>query len=157
MNISKDQFYLQTERLVNAFGERSFPEQRTLMIWESVSGLEYGTVIKIVDRFIRESKTAPLPVNFFEAVKAESGAGPKRYALGEIKPKELAQCLDCGDSGFIRLERKDEFEEWAKWQIGSAPCACYRGRELVESGRKHNFGPRFNEEWKKSYKIISVY
>lgn len=161
MSITREQFHLQIDRLVDTFGDRHFPDQRVQMIWEVVDGLSYQTVIAIVDSFISESKHAPLPVDFKKAVR-ESGHKARQYALGEIQPKEIAKCWDCGDSGFIRLKRKENFEEWAKWQTGSAPCYCFRGKQLIEAGKRNpkgpiDFGPQFNDRWKNSYEIISAH
>lgn len=159
--ITREQFQLQIDRLVNCFGAQKFPDQRAAMIWDDVSGLPYATVIAIVDTFIRNAKHAPTPGDFLEAVKA-SGAQAKRYALGEIQPEEIARCLNCGDSGFIRLIRNEIYEEWAKWSSGSAPCHCYRGKQAIEAAKRKpknpiDLGPQFNERWLKSYSINPAY
>lgn len=154
--ITKDQFRLQMERLIDTFGDR-FPAQRELMIWESVDDLEYSQVIRIVDSFIRKSKTAPLPADFGEAVALErKSTGSKTYALGELQPRETCRCLDCADSGFIRLERIAGHQAWAKFETGSAPCHCDRGA-LISRNQKYNLGPQFNDAWRSSYKILPAY
>jgi hypothetical protein len=162
MNITRDQFYLQIERLSDTFGEKYFPEQRTLMIWETVSDLEYNTVIAVVDAFIRNSKHAPLPSDFIEAVRDATKNTKRKYSLGEIQPREIAQCFDCGDSGFIRLKRNETFETWAVWETGSAPCHCYRGKMLIDAGQRKpknpiDLGPQFGEHWKNSYTVLAEY
>ncbi len=160
MTVRREQFNLQIDRLVDTFGDKHFPEQRILMIWEVVEGLDYNSVIALVDGFIRGSKFAPLPSDFSEAAK-DFKRTVRRYSLGEIQPKELAQCRDCADSGFIRLERRENAQPWAKWATGSAPCHCGRGKELIYkcSKRKNplDLGPQFNSAWDTSYRIRPEY
>lgn len=156
--IRRDQFQLQIDRLSDTFGERHFPDQRTHMMWGSVEGIEYATVISIVDGFIRSSKYAPLPADFSQAVCDATKGSKIKYALGDIQPPALAQCLDCRDSGFVRLVRLPQFETWAKWDSGSTPCHCGRGRELINKAKaraKNPFtlGPQFGDHWRKSYSI----
>lgn len=155
--ISREQFQLQVDRLADTFGDKNFPEQRTHMIWEMMRGLDYTSVIAVVDSFIRGSKFAPLPSDFHEALTEIPGQ--KKYKLGDVHPIETSQCLDCRDSGFIRLVRKPEFEKWARYWSGSAPCHCHRGKELIEAGSRRprepiDFGPQFGEHWKTSYEIL---
>lgn len=162
MTITRPQFQIQIDRLVNTFGANKFPDQRAAMIWDSVSDLSYPTVIAIVDTFIRNSKHAPLPCDFSDAVKEATKNTKHRYFLGEIQPPEIAQCWDCGDSGFIRLFRNDNFEEWAVWKNGSAPCHCYRGRHAIEAGKRKpknqiNLGTQFSDHWRTSYAVMPAH
>lgn len=159
--ITREQFQLQVDRLCDTFGDKHFPDQRTHMIWDDVRAYEYPTIIAVVDSFIRNSKFAPLPGDFSEALKG-AGAQKQRYSLGEVQPREIAQCRDCADSGFIRLKRIDTHEDWARWHAGSAPCHCHRGRMVIEAGQrkpKHpiDFGPQFSESWLKSYSIVPAW
>lgn len=155
--IDQYQFKLQMDRLIDAFGDKPFSEQRELMIWESCKGSSYNLVIAVVDDFIRKSKAAPLPIEFAEAIaEAEKASGLVRHHLGEVRPKEFAKCFICGDSGFVRLKRNKEFEAWAKWQIGSAPCHCTQGLKVTKN-KKHDFGPQFAEHWLKSYTTLPAY
>ncbi len=155
--ITREQFFLQMDRLRDAFGDHKFPDQRESMMWEASEGQDYATVIRVVDMFIRNSKAAPLPGEFSDLMSKEAlSSGKKKFHLGEIQPKEIAKCHDCGDSGFIRLVRNEEFEDWAKWERGSAPCHCDRGRQVSRS-KKYDFGPQFSERWEKSYSVISSY
>lgn len=157
---TREQFLIQMDRLKDTFGERHFPNQRTAMIWDMISELEYQILISIVDSFIKRSKYAPLPIDFSEALK-EYEPKQKRYSLGELQPKEIAKCWDCADSGFIRLERLEKFDKWARWHSGSAPCHCHRGKQLIDAGKRMkrpiDFGPQFNNSWLSSYKIINEY
>lgn len=148
--ITRDQFQLQVDRLCDCFGDRHFPDQRVRMIWDSAEGNEYQTVIAIVDGFIRSSKHAPLPADFSEAINEATKGSKRKYALGELQPREIAKCQDCLDSGFIRLNSENV--------IGSAPCHCHRGKMLIEAGKRKNknpinLGPQFNETWLKGYTI----
>jgi len=160
MTINHAQFRLQVDRLVDTFGERAFSDQRETMIWEMVQGLDYDFVIAIVDSFIRGAKQAPLPADFSEAIAKAEKHGAKLYRLGENRPKEIARCRSCADSGFARVVRKDGADAWAKWSHGSAPCHCARGRELIEAGRRmrpspFDLGGQYGDHWTKSYRIIS--
>ncbi len=161
MTVRREQFQLQIDRLSDTFGDKHFPEQRVLMIWEVVEGLDYGSVIALTDGFIRASKFAPLPSDFSEAAK-DFKRSSRRYALGEIQPQEIARCLDCGDSGFVRLTRKDGAAAWAKWATGSAPCHCGRGRELLFKAANRakgplDLGPQFSQAWESSYAVVPAY
>ena len=106
-----------------------------------------------------EKQTAIIDRMFENSQKAVST--PKKYALGEIQLKEESKCWDCADSGFVRLKRLENYESWAKFKTGSAPCHCLRGKELIEAGLRKkervDFGPQFGERWKKSYEIIPEY
>lgn len=160
MSITRDQFRLQIDRMVDVWGEKAFSEQREHIIWEAIKPYEYGQVIAVVDDFIRNSRQSPLPSDFITAAR-NMGRGKKDYALGEIKPQELAICMDCGDSGFIRLSRKPQYDSWAKWDIGSAPCHCPRGWQLIEAGLRRKqpieLGPQFNDFWRSSYDVMPAY
>ncbi len=157
MSITRDQFQLQIDRLADTFGDRFFPEQRTLMIWDYVRGIEYSIVISIVDGFIRGSKTPPLPSDFSQATAEVARSSGRKYALGEIKPREICKCFDCADSGFVHVIRIDGHDEWAKWENGSASCHCPSGRELIAAAKRMksptDLGSQFSEHWKKSYRI----
>jgi hypothetical protein len=160
--ITRPQFAIQMERLTDTFGDKFFSEQRAHMMWQSVEGLEYPTVIAIVDSFIRSSKTAPLPVDFALAASEATKGRTRKFALGELQPQEVASCWDCADSGFIRVKRNETFEEWAKYDFGSAPCHCTRGALLIEAGKRLprnpiDFGGQFDETWKKSYTVMPAY
>ena len=109
--------------------------------------------VEVVNSIIgsRPVSKPPLIEDFTTPLKAYARSGRKRYALGEPQPN--ASCRDCQDSGFIRLVRKPEFESWARFHTGSAPCHCGRGK-LVSQSAKHDFGPQFNDRWLKSYDIL---
>lgn len=158
MIVSRAQFDLQVDRLSDTFGDRYFPEQRTLMMWDAAKGKDYDAIIGVVDNFIRCAKQAPLPAEFSVAVSEATKGSQKKYALGDLQPKEIASCRDCADSGFIRLLRNKEYDEWAKWQCGSAPCHCYRGKALGIAAKKAksscDLGPQFGEHWRKSYSVL---
>jgi hypothetical protein len=160
MSITRDQFRLQIDRLVDAFGDRAFSEQREHMIWEIVKPFDYPPIISVVDDFIRGSRHAPLPADFVTSTRS-LGRGSRAYALGEIQPIDMAKCWDCGDSGFIRLRRKPTFDKWAKWDIGSAPCHCTRGWQLIETGLRRkvplDFGSQFSDYWRNSYEVMPAY
>lgn len=160
MAVSHDQFTIQITRLKETFGEKVFSEQRKLMIWNALQELEYQELISIVDSFIRSAKHPPLPIDFIEAAKGYY-RGKKKLALGEFAPKAQAKCFDCGDSGFIRLVRRDQFQPWAKWHRGSAPCHCDRGfKAIIAAGKMKpstNLGPQFRDDWCNSYEVYPAY
>lgn len=153
MNITRDQFRLQLDRLIDVWGEKPFSSQREAMIWEIVENHEYPVVISVVDRFIRELNRAPLPKDFSEVLQSLSPK--KKLALGDHWPKEIAHCKDCLDSGFVRLVRNEIYDSWAIWEKGSAPCYCSRGAQAVAAAKRktHDLGRQFNETWKSSYSI----
>jgi len=154
--IAREQFDAQLNRLIDTFGDRAFSEQRSFMIWKIVAHLDREDFQEIVDNFIRCAKHAPLPAEFSEAVGKRGGRG-LALVLGEMRPLVEANCKDCCDSGFIRLHRSEGAETWAKWAVGSAPCHCVRGAELIEAAkrkRKVDLGPQFADHWLKSYSII---
>jgi hypothetical protein len=154
MAITKYQLKLQIDRLIDVFGEKSFSDQRELMIWEAVEGLAYPQVIGIVDHFIRSSKNAPLPQDFVEAAKGFERQGRKR-PLGELQ--DDAKCADCDDSGFVMIERLEKFESWAHAVSGSAACHCTRGSDAVRAARANRSSVtigQWNDAWKSSYRIF---
>lgn len=160
MTVRREQLEIQLDRLEATFGDKPFSEQRALMIWDAVRHLDYPSVCVIVDSFIRSSKFAPLPEEFFKAAR-EFQPQSREYALGEAKPRGLARCNDCADSGFAPVIRLDTFEDWAKSASGQAPCHCDRGRELIEVGKRMRrpveFGPQWGELWRTSYRISPMY
>lgn len=141
MQVSRGQLDVQLERLEECFGERHFGEQRSRMIWLAVEGLEYGDVITIVDTFIKRSKHAPLPQEFTDAAREYKRTG--RSALGEDQPNP--NCHDCRDSGFMWVTYRGK--------SGWGPCACDRGRQLIEADRRRTrpigfrtqYGPHWHE------------
>lgn len=151
--ITREQFQLQVHRLCDTFGDRAFPEQRQIMIWDIVKAHAYEHVIHAIEGFIRSAKSAPLPKDFAEVM---ANYASKKRALGDCVPYDEATCKHCLDSGFIRVIRNETYEPWAKWQQGSSPCFCARGKELIEAGKRVkpqpiDFGPQFNENWFTSY------
>lgn len=159
--ITREQFRLQIDRLCDTFGDKAFPDQRVHMMWESADGHLYPTVIAVVDQFIRNSKSAPLPGDFAEALAATK-TQKRKYALGDIQPREICKCLDCGDSGFIRIMRNQVYETWARYPHGSLPCHCSRGRMAIEAAARKpksptELGPQFNNSWLKSYSKMPAY
>ncbi len=111
-------------------------------------GLTYGSYT---------TKQSEMIDGLYDRVTKVQPDGIRKYALGEIQPRGIAKCWDCGDSGFVRLTRKQEFEEWARWSSGSAPCHCPRGAELISAAARRSppldLGPQFNDLWKTSYSI----
>lgn len=158
--ITREQFALQIDRLIDVWGDKAFSEQREYLIWEAVDGLQYAQVIALVDGFIRSSRNAPLPQDFIAAA-SEFESKKLRYMLGEEKPIDEAACKDCLDSGFIRLTRRTEYAKWAVYSSGSAPCHCFRGKDLIAAGKRRkrpiDFGAQFNETWLASYDIERPY
>jgi hypothetical protein len=149
-------FDSQFVRLRQAYGERYFTIQHSEIIWRYVGELSLGEFSDVVENFIAESHKAPTPSQFSEAVKIYRKS-KKPYALGELQPNPF--CRDCGDSGFIRLKRIVGFEPWAKFETGSAPCHCNRGKMAIEAalkikGSPIDLGTQFNDCWATSYKII---
>lgn len=160
MRVTKPQLDIQIDRLIETFGEKFFSSQRIVMIWDAVEGLEYASVISIVDEFISSAKHPPLPKDFSIAAK-DYKRDLVSFSLGEHAPFESAKCLDCGDSGFVHIERKKEFEPWARAHSGSAPCHCNRGRGAIEAmkrlRRPVHLTRQFGPDWELSYKILPVY
>lgn len=160
--ITRAQFQIQIDRLVDTFDDRYFSDQRVHMMWQAADGHEYHTVIGVVDSFIRSSKQAPLPADFSAAfAEISRNSGHRKYSLGEIQPEEICKCFDCGDSGFVRVIRKPQFEEWAKWNAGSAPCHCDRGEKLIEAAKRQksptDLGGQFSEHWMQSYSVMPAH
>lgn len=160
MIVSRDQLSLQLDRLIDTFGDKAFSDQRVALIWEVVEGLEYSQVIAVVDEFLKRSRYAPLPGEFSDALK-DARRSRRQFALGDLQPIEIAKCWDCADSGFIRVVRKRDYESWAKWDSGSAPCHCHRGRMAIEAARKLkspiDLGPQFSDRWRTSYEPNPAY
>lgn len=161
MTIQREQLDIQLDRLSEAFGEKNFGEQRSRMVWIAVEGMEYQDVISICDKFIREFKHAPLPKDFLEAAR-EYNRNATTWALGEIRPREIAKCFDCGDSGFVRVQRRATYDKWAVYSMGSMPCHCDRGRELIEKGKRRakgaiDLGAQYGDYHAKSYAKIPAH
>ncbi len=148
--ITRDQLRLQIDRLCDTYGDKPFSDQREHLIWEAVEGLEYAQVIKMVDEFISRMRNAPLPNDFSEAAKLY-GRAKERYALGEDKPIEEANCKDCLDSGLIRATVPSDVYQKGGRVSGFAPCHCQRGAQIIAAGlrRKHpiHFGPQWRPDW----------
>jgi hypothetical protein len=69
MNFSE--FSTQIDRLRDCFGDKSFSEERTKMVWRSVQSLGSAWFTQVVDGMIATSKFAPLPSDFFEFASLE--------------------------------------------------------------------------------------
>lgn len=153
------EFFSQVKRLESAFGAKAFDAERCSMIRGNLRHLTGDQFERIVNQFINSKRPTdpPLPKEFSEAAASQNKSSTQRkYFLGDIQPREMANCFDCADSGFVRLKRVDGHEAWAKFETGSAPCHCERGA-MVSRNVKYNLGPQFNDNWKRSYEILSEY
>lgn len=154
-------FVVNINRIQREF-KGTFGQSRLEMIKKRFIPVDDGEWIKICDSIIAYERSLPT-LKEFEKYGLETLLSRKKhtYSFGEIQPKEIAKCWDCGDSGFIRLTRKQVFEAWARWATASAPCHCPRGIELIEMGKRtkssHDFGIQFSELWLNSYEINPAY
>lgn len=153
-------FTTQIARLRAVFGEKPFHQHRLEIIHRATKALPDQAFEQICSLFLTEMKYAPMPKDFIEASR-EFKRGSRPYALGELQPREIALCWDCADSGFVRIKRLENYEPWAKWEVGSAPCQCLRGKFAIEAARRHkspvDLGPQFNIAWRKSYEIMATH
>lgn len=156
MIINRDQLKLQIDRLVDVFGDKNFSEQRELMIWEAVDGLDYFQVVSMVDNFIRSSDRAPKPSEFSECARGLNREKTK-YSLGEERPDGY-RCADCRDSGQVHVSRIEGHESWAKAPSGYAPCHCDRGRQAIIAAKRTlyptDLGAQYGPHWESSYRIL---
>lgn len=66
-----DQFQNQLGRLVEQFGKASYGTERSRILWQEVQGLEERWFSVVVDRFLGESRQAPLLPDFREEILRE--------------------------------------------------------------------------------------
>lgn len=139
--------------------KNSFDPEFVSLLALKMAYVSNESFVETVNAFIgdRPVSQPPLLQDFIKATGAsQRSSESRRYQLGEIRPKNLCECRDCGDSGFIRLSRKPQFEAWARYESGSAPCHCSNGR-LVSQNTKYNLGPQFSRAWESSYQVVPTY
>lgn len=156
--MNREVFHEQVKRLQTRW-KNAFDEEFVALLGAKMYAVSNETFVDVVNQFIgdRPVSKPPLLQDFMQATGAASRSSTKKvYHLGDIRPKALAECMDCGDSGFVRLRRRASHDEWARFEVGSAPCHCKQGKQ-VSLNQKYNLGPQFNRLWEKSYEIISEY
>lgn len=97
--ITREQFTIQMERLHSTWSKRQFPDQRREMIWEQIRQHDYELMIKIVDRFISSSKSAPMPEDFRNEVLWQTRG---RKAPSSEEPVRI-DCVHCCDMGVLKI------------------------------------------------------
>lgn len=148
------EYYFKEEmkRMYSLFGEKSYPEERLKSIWRTCQTLPNESFRGIVNRFVDSSKAAPLPDEFKKLAYEEKKRLGIEIKEPESKPSAEAQCWDCGDSGNLKILRRETFEAWAKFPEGTIRCQCEVGQK-----RPVSQGPIWNSQIAKSYTIDPVY
>lgn len=160
--MNRDIFDQQIRRM-QARWKNAFDIEFVSLLALKMSQVNNEAFVETVNQFVgnRPVSKPPLIQDFIDATRGSNRA-KKKYAYGDIQPKEIAQCWDCGDSGFIRILRNEVYEAWAKCAHGSAPCHCARGRGAIEAAARIpkgpiDLGPQFNNSWLKSYSKMPAY
>lgn len=81
-------FSLQIQRLKNAFGEKSYVDEKTQLIWQVVKDLSEEWFSKSISNLIANSRHAPLPVDIMELARIEKNMPIRFPTAKEITPIE---------------------------------------------------------------------
>lgn len=150
-------FNVQMARLRETFGARAYPSTREELIAKALKHLDDAAITTLITGFIASAKHAPTVEDIAKGAR-EFNSQKHTYALGEHRPREIAKCFDCADSGFVRVKRLANHATWAKWHEGSAPCHCYRGKLAIEAAKRLrspvDLGAQYNHLWRSSYEIM---
>ncbi len=97
------EFNAQMDRMRGCFGQEAYENvERIAMIWKAVKELNDLSFGCIVDHFVSTARKAPLPVDFMDAVAAESKKGSGAYS----KLRSGIKCITCQDVGSISAWRR---------------------------------------------------
>ncbi len=116
--MNKLEFSEQMARMTESFGEKTYTQSRTDLIWKMVQDMEPGDFRRVVDHFIRSSRNPPLPSDF------DNATIPYRRKMipeGETTP----DCSICLDVGFIRVRYHGDT---AMASATLMRCPCSRGK-----------------------------
>jgi len=114
------EFDIQMGRLRNVFGDKNYPDERTKLIWSEVRDLPQYYFAKLCDRFIGDSRQAPILNDFrTEAYQFRLHAKPAKT----VEPWKVVNpgCDTCFDTGVFLARSKTNPGPWA------FRCACSKG------------------------------
>lgn len=122
--MNRNDFMLQMDRLMKVYGDKSYPDERTKIIWREMQGLMTYEFQDIVSELIASSATAPMITKFREAkmdLRLRNAAG---YDSG-FKAWLDAQphCYYCAKSGAVTAIRQSDGTLWA------FRCGCSVGQK----------------------------
>lgn len=122
--MTHQEFIAEMGRLSQVFGERSYPTERTKLIWNVSQSLPVETFRRVVEGFIGSSRQPPLMPEFRDAIQAErQHEREHRPALPDARPWERPNsCEYCYDTGVVLCEKHGERGVYA------FRCPCLRGQ-----------------------------
>lgn len=65
------EFDLEINRLRNCYGERSYPDERVVLLWKEVCGLDGSWFNNLISKFILHQRVAPLMGEFIDDIRRE--------------------------------------------------------------------------------------
>ncbi|HNC40311.1 MAG TPA: hypothetical protein PK522_00855 [Nitrosomonas sp.] len=89
--MKRSEFAEQMGRLIDVYGEKSYPSPRTDLIYNWASKMQVESFSQIVSKLIAECDRPPLLNKFKDA----------HQELGILKNRPIVDCVYCGGTGFI--------------------------------------------------------
>lgn len=110
-----EEFTFQIDRLRARFGDRTYPQEMTKLLWRRFAFVDQKTFEGQIDYLIVNSKSAPVGVDFEKAIEATES----RYSSGTTR------CDKCDNSGWSELWRTDT------GSVVAERCMCMGGTEAL--------------------------
>lgn len=104
--MSPETFRIQMGRMYSLFGEKTYPQERLESIWQFCQDLPDHVFRQMVNSFIDDAKSAPLPKEFKSLAASYFAKNRGFNQEPETKPSAQARCWDCGDSGNAFANKK---------------------------------------------------
>jgi hypothetical protein len=95
------EFNHQLDRLRDVYGDKSYSDQRTKLLWARINDLSAAWFACLVDGFIETSRQSPMISDFKDAVSNERNRlYKKKKESSFVDENKNYDCNSCGDSGF---------------------------------------------------------
>jgi hypothetical protein len=102
MRMTETEFLFQMQRLISAFGEKSFDRGRMELISRHVRDLSPHSFSRIVDHLLSNFRQAPLPKDFAEAARGERNHASDLRSVPDIMKIDFK-----GDGGLLKVLSRD--------------------------------------------------
>ena len=133
--MTENEFMVQMNRISDCFGKEHYNNATIMqMIWSYVKDSSYSNLAAIVNHFIATARKAPLPIDFKDAMSAES-----RIHTGALeKLKAPTKCYKCQDIGSIHAWRLNaQFKHCSTYSF-KCPDNCPASQQLSPKIQRWN-------------------
>lgn len=141
--MNRYEFKTQVDRLVNVYGEKAYPPERTDQLWYLVKDLPVADFDRIVGSLIADNYSAPMYKKFYDECQ------PMLTAIREKRSRELqdraaeTKCKKCNSTGIVSAFYKPEPRQSYSFRCNACDVA-----EILELSQKI---PMWSDDRKKEY------